>query len=69
MKENASLYRQLRLLRRDKDKPAEQEQSRPVGLDTLAAIATILEEDQPEELHKGPARRSSRLKGAPSKKP
>ena len=69
MKENARLYRQLRLLRRDKDKPAEQEQSRPAGLDTLAAIATILEEDQPEELHKGPARRSSRLKRAPSKKP
>jgi hypothetical protein len=69
MKENAKLYRQLRLLRRDKDKPSEPEQSRPAGLDTLAAIATILEEDQIEELPKPQTRRSSRLRKAPSKKP
>jgi hypothetical protein len=69
IKENARLYRQLRLLRRNKEKPAEQEQSRPAGLDTLAAIATILEEDQSEELPKEPTRRSSRLKRAPSKRP
>ena len=68
MKENAKLYRQLRLLRRDKDKPSEPEQSRPAGLDTLAAIATILEEDQIEELPRPQTRRSSRLKKAPSKK-
>jgi len=38
-------------------------------LDTLAAIATILEEDQSEESPKEPTRRSSRLKRAPSKRP
>jgi len=68
MRENARLYRQLRLLRRDKDKPAEQEQSRPAGLDTLAAVATILGEDQIVELPKEQTRRSSRLKKVPAKK-
>ena len=69
MRENARLYRQLRLLRRNKEKPAKQEEPQSVGLDALAAIATILEEDQNEELPKEQTRRSSRLRRAPPKRP
>ena len=68
MRENAKLYRQLRLLKLEKKKPAEQEEPQPAGLDTLAAIATILEEDRSEDIPQGQVRRSSRLRGVPSKR-
>ena len=68
MRENAKLYRQLRLLRLDKKKPAEQEEPQSAGLDALAAIATILEEDKPEDFPEEQVRRSSRLRRAPSKR-
>jgi len=68
MRENAKLYRQLRLLKLNKKGPVEQEEPQPAGLDTLAAIATILEEDKPEEFPKEQVRRSSRLRWAPSRR-
>ena len=68
MRENARLYRQPRMFKLEKKKPAEEEEPQPVGLETLAAIATILEEDKSEEIPQGQVRRSSRLRGAPSRR-
>ena len=67
MKENVKLYRQLRMLKLQMKEPAREEEP-PARLDTLAAIAIILEEDEPEETPKEQVRRSSRLRGEPSRR-
>lgn len=56
MRENAKLYRQLRMLKLQMKELAREEEP-PARLDTLAAIATILEEDEPEETPKEQVRR------------
>ena len=74
MKENAKLYRNLRTLRL-KLKELEGTEVRPVataappsGLDTLAEMATIPEEVTPMEAQQRQTKRSTRSKGAASKK-
>ena len=67
MKENVRLNRQLRMLKlKMKESAVEEEQ--PDGLETLATIATILEDDKPMETPKEQVRRSTRLRGASSRK-
>jgi len=68
MRENAKLYRQLRLLKLDKRGSAEHEEPQQAGLDTLAAIATIFEEDKHEDFPNEQVRRSSRLRGTHPKR-
>ena len=67
MKENVKLYQQLRMLKLKMEQLAGEEEQ-PAGLETLAAIATILEEDRPMETPKEHVRRSTRLRGSSSKK-
>jgi len=67
MKENVKLYRQLRMLKLEMKESA-REEKQPAGLETLAAIATILEEDKLVETPKEQVRRSTRLRGSSSKK-
>lgn len=67
MKENVKLYRQLRMLKLQMKQSAGEEEQ-PARLETLAAIATILEEDKPVETPKEQVRRSTRLRGSSSKK-
>ena len=75
MKENAKLYRKLRELRQSMKSSAEAEvqltttEAGPSGLDTLANIATVFEEEQPVETQQEPTRRMTRSKGSASKKP
>ena len=67
MKENARLYRNLRILRL-KMKESAGTEAKSLGLETLAEIATTLEEEIPVETHQEQERRSTRLKGSASKR-
>ena len=74
IKENAKLYRNLRMLRL-KLKELEGTKVQPVateappsGLDALAEMATIPEEVTPMEAQQGQTKRSTRSRGAASKK-
>ena len=74
MRENARLYRTLRVLRLKMKQPAATEaqpaatEASPSSLETLAEIATTLEEERPVETHQRQTRKSTRGKGAASKK-
>jgi hypothetical protein len=68
MKENASLYRKLRLFRlqlKEQAVPA----ARPLGLEALAQIATSMEGELQDETHQEEITSLVREKGASSKKP
>jgi len=83
IRENAKLYRTLRMLRlklRELEGTEEQPvipQAQPSGLDTLAEVATIPEEEtpvdaqkeQPVEAHQKKTKRAIRRKGPVAKKP
>jgi hypothetical protein len=68
MKENAALYRKLRLFRlqlKEQAVPA----ARPLGLETLAQIATFMEGELQAETHHEEITSLVGEKGASSKKP
>jgi hypothetical protein len=68
MKENATLYRKLRLLRqqiKEQTAPA----TRPLGLETLAQVATSIEEEIQAGIHQEEVTSPVREKGTSSKKP
>jgi hypothetical protein len=68
MKENASLYKKLRLLRLWLKKQAVPA-ARPLGLEALAQIATSMEGELQAETHQEEITSLVREKGASSKKP
>ena len=73
MKENARLYRTLRVLRQKMKSPAVIEAqlattgAAPSGLETLADITTAFEEERPVETQQRQTRSATRGKGAASK--
>jgi hypothetical protein len=68
MKENAKLYRRLRILRLKLKEQTVQE-AKPIRLETLAEIATSFEPERPTETHQAEISRLVRKTRASSKKP